>query len=65
MDASETRLTGALHVSGADGSDPAGTPPTQRATAADALLRQVPDDPGGLLRERFMLQYLRRHGQLY
>ena len=31
----------------------------------DALLRQVPDDPAGLLRERFMLQYLRRHGRLY
>lgn len=36
------------------------------ATAAsiDYLLRQVPDDPAGLLRERLMLQYLRRHGQL-
>ena len=30
----------------------------------DYLLRQVPDDPAGLLRERLMLQYLRRHGQL-
>jgi Ca-activated chloride channel family protein len=34
--------------------------------AADAyLLQQVPDDPGRLLRERLMLQYLRRHGQLH
>jgi Ca-activated chloride channel family protein len=34
--------------------------------AADAyLLQQVPDDPARLLRERLMLQYLRRHGQLY
>jgi Ca-activated chloride channel family protein len=32
--------------------------------ANDLLLRQVPDDPAGLLRERLMLQYLRRHGQL-
>ena len=31
---------------------------------ADYLLRQVPDDPAGLLRERLMLQYLRRHGRL-
>jgi Ca-activated chloride channel family protein len=30
----------------------------------DYLLRQVPDDPAGLLRERLLLQYLRRHGQL-
>jgi Ca-activated chloride channel family protein len=30
----------------------------------DYLLRQVPDDPAGLLRERLMLQYLRRHEQL-
>ncbi len=29
------------------------------------LLRQVPDEPGRLLRERLLLQYLRRHGQLY
>jgi Ca-activated chloride channel family protein len=32
---------------------------------ADVLLRQVPDDPSGLLRERLLLQYLRRHGRLY
>lgn len=29
------------------------------------LLQQVPDDPGRLLRERLMLQYLRRHGRLH
>jgi Ca-activated chloride channel family protein len=27
-------------------------------------LRRVPDDPGGLLRQRFLLQHLRRQGQL-
>jgi Ca-activated chloride channel family protein len=27
-------------------------------------LNRVPDDPGGLLRQRFLLQHLRRHGQL-
>lgn len=32
--------------------------------AVDYLLRQVPDDPAGLLRARLLLQYLRRHGQL-
>jgi len=30
----------------------------------DYLLRQVPDDPAGLLRERLLMQYLRRHEQL-
>jgi Ca-activated chloride channel family protein len=34
------------------------------AASIDYLLRQVPDDPAGLLRERLMLQYMRRHGQL-
>jgi Ca-activated chloride channel family protein len=54
-----------------------GTQPVAQAEPADAstvdaeqsadayLLRQVPDDPGRLLRERLMLQYLRRHGQLH
>lgn len=38
----------------------------QADAAADAyLLQQVPDDPGRLLRERLMLQYLRRHGRLH
>jgi Ca-activated chloride channel family protein len=41
------------------------TPPEREPMRAnDLLLRQVPDDPAGLLRERLMLQYLRRHGQL-
>jgi Ca-activated chloride channel family protein len=45
---------------------PADASATDAEQAADAyLLRQVPDDPGRLLRERLMLQYLRRHGQLH
>mgnify|MGYP006285107361 CR=1 FL=1 len=49
-------------LSGADG-DP---DEAQAGAVADAyLLQQVPDDPGRLLRERLMLQYLRRHGQLH
>jgi Ca-activated chloride channel family protein len=39
-------------------------PEREPIRANDMLLRQVPDDPAGLLRERLMLQYLRRHGQL-
>lgn len=32
--------------------------------ALEQLLRRVPDDPGGLLRQRFLLQHLRRSGEL-
>jgi Ca-activated chloride channel family protein len=32
--------------------------------AIEAQLRRVPDDPAGLLRQRFLLQHLRRQGQL-
>lgn len=34
----------------------------ERRQAADAWLRRVPDDPGGLLRARFRLEHQRRHG---
>jgi Ca-activated chloride channel family protein len=40
--------------------------PQSQPSAADAyLLRQVRDDPSRLMRERLLLQYLRRHGQLH
>ncbi len=48
-------------------SKPAETDSDSAATGQDPIdywLRQVPDAPEGLLRERLMLQYLRRHGQL-
>jgi Ca-activated chloride channel family protein len=32
--------------------------------AMEHMLRRVPDDPGGLLRQRFLLQHLRRNGRL-
>ncbi|MCA0395264.1 MAG: VWA domain-containing protein [Proteobacteria bacterium] len=34
----------------------------ERRQATDAWLRRVPDDPGGLLRARFRLEYERRQG---
>ncbi len=46
---------------------PAPTQASQTSEAQQALeaqLRRVPDDPGGLLRQRFLLQHLRRQGQL-
>jgi Ca-activated chloride channel family protein len=53
-------------VAGVTPADAAGDPQRPETSTTDAyLLRQVPDDPAGLLRERLMLQYLRRHGQLH
>ena len=34
------------------------------AQAMEQWLRRIPDDPGGLLRQRFLLQHLRRQGRL-
>lgn len=36
----------------------------ESAQAAEQWLRRVPDDPGGLLRQRFLLQHLRNTGKL-
>lgn len=36
----------------------------EQQQAIEAQLRRVPDDPAGLLRQRFLLQHLRRQGQL-
>lgn len=36
----------------------------EREQAMEAQLRRIPDDPGGLLRQRFLLQHLRREGRL-
>lgn len=35
-------------------------PPTEKELALQQWLRQVPDDPGGLLRRKFMLEHLQR-----
>jgi Ca-activated chloride channel family protein len=36
----------------------------EQQQAMEAQLRRVPDDPSGLLRQRFLLQHLRREGRL-
>jgi len=52
------------------GSPPAAVPARQELEggeerqAMEHMLRRVPDDPGGLLRQRFLLQHLRRSGRL-
>ncbi len=43
---------------------PVPSPVSEARQAMEAQLRRVPDDPGGLLRQRFLLQHLRRQGQL-
>ncbi|QSX78633.1 VWA domain-containing protein [Agrilutibacter solisilvae] len=51
---------------GADAKDPARTETAQdreRRLANEAWLRRVPDDPGGLLRTKFRLEYERRQAQ--
>ncbi|HEY6642715.1 hypothetical protein [Povalibacter sp.] len=35
-------------------------PPSEQTLALDQWLRQIPDDPGGLLRRKFLLEHLRR-----
>lgn len=44
------------------GPAPAGD--AERSQAIEHMLRRVEDDPAGLLRQRFLLQHLRRRGQL-
>ncbi|WP_078119852.1 VWA domain-containing protein [Thiosocius teredinicola] len=46
----------------AHGSSQAINPEHQQAM--EQMLRRVEDDPAGLLRQRFLLQHLRRHGRL-
>lgn len=38
-------------------------PKTERQLAQEQWLRSIPDDPGGLLRRKFMIEYLMRHQQ--
>lgn len=64
---------GATDLLGGQGTDasrqgqaaaPVPPPVSEAQQAMEAQLRRVPDDPGGLLRQRFLLQHLRRQGQL-
>jgi Ca-activated chloride channel homolog len=51
--------------SAATGAKISSVPPmTEAEQAMEHQLNRVPDDPGGLLRQRFLLQHLRRTGQL-
>ncbi len=50
-------------MSRAAGAEASNTDPEDRQ-AMEMMLRRVEDDPAGLLRQRFMLQHLRREGKL-
>jgi len=41
-------------------SSPAANPPSERQLAEEQWLRRIPDDPGGLLRRKFMIEHLIR-----
>lgn len=56
-DGKETRQEDGAPLANADQS-----PPDEKQQAAEQWLRRIPDDPGGLLRRKFLYQYQRRHG---
>ena len=37
-------------------------PRTEQQLAEDQWLRRIPDDPGGLLRRKFLIQHMQRQG---
>jgi Ca-activated chloride channel homolog len=53
---SSVRL-GGDHKNGPVQSEPA-APPTEQTLALDQWLRQIPDDPGGLLRRKFLIEHM-------
>ncbi|MGQ4584462.1 VWA domain-containing protein [Lysobacter sp. F60174L2] len=70
-EAQRQRMQEALQAAQEDGNadDPAQAAPTEspeqreRRLANEAWLRRIPDDPGGLLREKFRLEHQRRRMQ--
>jgi len=47
----------------ADSADARRQPMTEQQLAEEQWLRQIPDDPGGLLRRKFMIEHMLRHQQ--
>lgn len=59
--AAEPSSTGAKPRPGAAGASGTAQPlPTEEQLAAEQWLRRIPDDPGGLLRRKFLYQYRQR-----
>ncbi|MDQ2734721.1 MAG: VWA domain-containing protein [Pseudomonadota bacterium] len=57
----ETSSTGSKPRQGAAGASGSAQPlPTEEQLAAEQWLRRIPDDPGGLLRRKFLYQYRQR-----
>jgi len=57
-------LLGGDRSAAAQGGTPPGDLHGEDRQAMEQMLRRVEDDPAGLLRQRFLLQHLRRNGQL-
>lgn len=57
-------LLGDAQGQAARGIGPVDAATSEDAQAMEQMLRRVEDDPGGLLRQRFLLQHLRRTGRL-
>ncbi len=62
--AADGSLAGAKTRQGAAGASGSAQPlPTEEQLAAEQWLRRIPDDPGGLLRRKFLYQYRQRAQQ--
>ena len=62
-DAAKARSDAAAALAGPQpghASAPSGAPPSERQLAEEQWLRRIPDDPGGLLRRKFLIEHLIR-----
>lgn len=53
---------GLPRAAGRDPQDAKREPPTEQQLSEEQWLRRLPDDPGGLLRRKFLIQQLIRQG---
>ncbi len=59
-DVQATPTESAIERPGAPANDSSQTPVSEQQLALEQWLRQVPDDPAGLLRRKFMVEHLMR-----
>lgn len=61
-DASRAARGSTLNGSEPDTSGPRASPPSEQALSTDQWLRQIPDDPAGLLRRKFLIEHMLKQG---
>jgi Ca-activated chloride channel homolog len=61
-DASRAARGSALNDSEPAPSGPRASPPSEQALSTDQWLRQIPDDPAGLLRRKFLIEHMMKQG---